>query len=75
MGAKNGLEVARELDAKRWVATHDEMVTSSGFYSYFLSDGQVLGEEAVEMAFAGEKSEKERPKFSIVGVGETLLLD
>ena len=54
LGAKNGLEVVRELGAKYWVPTHDEKVTSTGVNTIFMSDRW----GSVEEALADENSRK-----------------
>jgi hypothetical protein len=73
LGAKNGLRIFREVNAKYWIATHDEVQRSTGPLHYFFSENKVLSKDAVEVAFNDEKLGLEKPWFVDVENGQTFL--
>jgi hypothetical protein len=76
LGAIHGLKVMREAKPKYWVATHDEIVTSTGAYSWFLKDREISFEQALkqEENEKGVVREIEELEFVVVGNGESFVL-
>lgn len=61
------------VNAKCWIATHDEVQSSTGPLHYFFSENKVLSKDAVEVAFNDEKLGLEKPWFVDVENGQTFL--
>ena len=76
LGAINGLKVVRETGSKYWVPTHDEIVTSTGGYSWFLRERKISVEEALkqEEIETGEKRKTKGFEFAVVGNGDSFIL-
>lgn len=80
LGAKNGVLAQRLLQAKYWVATHDEVKKGGGLISWFLRRKVWTVEEALVEASAGEgskggRAEFEDVRFQNMGNGESRILE
>ncbi|KAF2273424.1 uncharacterized protein EI97DRAFT_436079 [Westerdykella ornata] len=85
LGAKNGVLAQRILQAKYWVATHDEVKIGGGLIAWFLRRRKWTVEEAVaevrrDMREQGELEEKEDEgwegmRFVEIGNGESRILE
>ena len=81
LGAHNGLEVQRLLQAKYWVGTHDEVKKGGGLVSWFLERKQISVEDALReeeqrlrVEGKGLVDDLENVSFEEVGNGESRLL-
>lgn len=77
LGAHNGLKLQRMLDAKHWVATHDESKIEKGLTSWILTQNPITLEQALEREkeeARGEERDFGSPNFFPVGNGESLVL-
>jgi hypothetical protein len=73
LGAKNGLLAQRILQAKYWVATHDEVKKGGGFISWFLRRKVWTVEDALKEASEGQEFEDVR--FQDMRNGESRILE
>lgn len=76
LGAIHGLKVMREAKPKYWIPTHDELVTSTGGYSWFLREREITVEEALKQEESEKKEERQTKgfEFAVVGNGESFVL-
>lgn len=83
LGAKNGLQAQRILQAKYWVATHDEVKKGGGLVAWFLRRKVWTIQDALKEARV-ESSGKDSPmedddfenvRFEEVGNGESRVLE
>lgn len=79
LGAHNGLKAQRLLNAKYWIATHDEVKTGGGLVSFFLKRKiftvrEALEREALELGDEKALSSLADVNFVDLGNGEELLL-
>lgn len=87
LGAKNGVQAQRILQAKYWVATHDEIKKGGGFISWFLRRKIWTLEDALKAASlevrnatggdkrTGHRDEFEDVRFQNMGNGESRVLE
>jgi hypothetical protein len=84
LGAKNGILAQRILQAKYWVATHDEVKKGGGLISWFLRRKVWTVEEALKAASVAEgdgddrgrrRDEWEDVRFGNMGNGESRVLE
>jgi hypothetical protein len=83
LGARNGLKAQRKLQAKYWVATHDEVKKGGGLVSFFIRRKIWTLEDALKEARAElngddvnmDSDEFEDVKFEDVGNGESRILE
>ncbi|KAF2853542.1 hypothetical protein T440DRAFT_444467 [Plenodomus tracheiphilus IPT5] len=73
LGAKSGLLAQRILQAKYWVATHDEVKKGGGFISWFLRRKVWTVQDALKEASEGDEFEDVR--FQDMGNGESRILE
>ncbi|RDL42350.1 Uncharacterized protein BP5553_02329 [Venustampulla echinocandica] len=82
-GAHNGLKIQRLLDAKHWIATHDEVKKGGEIVSWFLRRRILTLQEAVEREKldkgkelkGGELEAMAEVRFRELGNGESLILE
>ncbi|KAF2268272.1 hypothetical protein CC78DRAFT_576281 [Lojkania enalia] len=83
LGAKNGLQAQRILQAKYWVATHDEVKKGGGLVSWFLNRKAWTIQDALQEARAEVNGKDARMpdddidnvRFEEVGNGESRILE
>ncbi|KAH8597611.1 hypothetical protein B0O99DRAFT_592760 [Bisporella sp. PMI_857] len=80
LGAHNGLRIQRILDAKYWIATHDEIKIGGGLVSWFLNRQiitmqQALQSEEKEYVHKVRLDISREPTFVDLGNGESLILE
>jgi hypothetical protein len=77
LGAFHGLKVIREMGAKYWILTHNEIVTGTRGYSWFLMEREIGLDEALEQdrKEKGDVRETRGFEFTVVGNGESLVLE
>lgn len=79
LGAHNGLEALRILDAKYWIGTHDEVKRGGGLISFFLRRQTISVKDALELegSKGSEKTSKmgDAVQFLDIGNGEVRCLE
>lgn len=77
LGAHNGLQAQRVLEAKYWVGTHDEVKPGKGVIEWLLRRREVTVNDALKEEQKGENESEEKRNVRCVelGNGESLVLE